>query len=329
MSATLRRLPLTLVAGLLVCGAAAQAAESDAASTPPWYAELAARADARLAIHRFDMRPFAEPIRYVAFRPGTASSRSPARRMLVLLHGLGGDPLSWLDLGDIVSRLDTARRLQRLPDCLVVLPAGGDGYWADWVDGRHPFGELVLRVVADAERRYKVRTKAADVALVGVSMGGFGALSVGLQHAERFGFVAGLSATDLDIAVRKGPIRPVYRQVLGDPPRPDALARVNPYQLVRAGRGRPEQRFVVSYGSREAAKFRQGGRRLAAAMTAARLKVVTQEVKGGGHGWTSSWAEAHPLWIKQLGLFWQRAAPTKAAPAKAAPAKTKAAAPQR
>ena len=308
----LGELTVTLLACLMPLSAAAAA---PAAPAPlPWHAQWAQRADPRMALHSVAMAAFPEPIRYLTFRVGPHPAPKPARRMLVLLHGLGGDPLSWLDLGRIVERLDKAGKAAGLRGCLVVMPAGGDGYWADWVDGHHPYGTLVLRVVADAARRYKMHPAAADVALVGVSMGGFGALSIGLLHPERFGFVAGLSATDLDIAVRKGPIRPVYRQVLGDPPRPAALKRVNPYQLVVAGRGRAEQRFLVSYGSREAAKFRQGGERLVAAMGARKLRVVGQEVKGGRHGWSSSWAQAHPLWIKELGQFWRPTAKAVGAP---------------
>ena len=303
-----------IVLSLLVGGGAAVAqapAVAQKAPTPPqpWHLQLAGRKNARLAVHSFTMPAFAEPIRYVAFRvtrPGALKKKRPPRRMLVLLHGLGGDPLSWLDLGRIVERLDGARARKQLPDCLVVLPAGGDGYWSDWVDGRHPYAGLVLRTMADAGRRYGFKGKAPDVALVGISMGGFGALSIGLQHANRFGFVAGLSATDLDIAVRSKRLRPVYKSVLGDPPRAAALASRNPYQLVLAGKGSRKQRFFLSHGSREAAKFRQGSIRLAKAMRQRKLSVFAHEVAGGRHGWASTWAQVHPLWIRELAAFWRK-----------------------
>jgi len=298
------RLGVALVGTLAGMSGVAQAA--GAADKTPWTQAVAAVKEPRLALHSFKMKPFAEPIRYVALR-AVAHKAKPRKPLptVVLLHGLGGDPISWLELGRIVERMDRARNKGTLPPCLVLIPAGGDGYWADWPDGKHPYGALVLRVLKDAGKRYKRARGPKQTAIVGISMGGFGAVSLGLQHADRFGFVAGLSATDLEIAVRDGPIRQVYRQVLGDPPAASALARVNPHQLVKSGHGNKGQVFLLSHGSREANKFREGSIRLAKAMRVRKLSVRSQEVAGGRHGWASTWERAHPWWIKHLGRFWK------------------------
>ncbi len=274
-----------------------------AAEKAPWTDAVATAGNARVKVHAFAMKPFAEPVQYVTVVP----AGKPVRNLpvLLLLHGLGGDPVSWLELGRIVDRLDRALKRGRLPACLVVIPAGGDGYWADWPDGQHPYASLVLRVLDHARKQHATAKGARKTAIVGISMGGFGALSLGLMHPKRFGFVAGLSATDLEIAVRDGPIRKVYRQVLGDPPANSALKAINPHHLVRAGRGRPHQRFAISFGSREPGKFSKGGARLTAALRARGLSVVQLEVAGGRHGWASTWAKAHPWWIGQLGRYWR------------------------
>ena len=217
-------------------------------------------------------------------------------RVLVLLHGLGGSARSWLAATDVVPRLVAAMRSGALPPTLLLLPDGGDGYWADWADGAHPYGRLVVALLDAAAARYPLAPDGAVHGIVGASMGGFGALSLALQHPRRFGFVAALSATDLAIAVADAPKRKVYRNVLGPKAPSPILARINPIDRVRAGAG-AGTRFLLAWGDGEARKFREGGERLLRAMRKRRLRVEHRVVKGGRHGWASTWAPLHGWWL--------------------------------
>ena len=247
-------------------------------------------------------------MRYLAWQP---SRRKGAARLplIVMLHGLGGEPMSFFELGEMGYRLRRAIARGILPPCIAVMPEGRDGYWSNWKDGAHPYADLVTRhVLADARKRLPVRQTATHTALMGLSMGGFGALSIGLQHPEAYGVIIALSPTDMAYAVKAQPKRKTYTNVFGLPIDAAAVRRVNPYHLVRAGNGKG-QRFLLSYGSREPRKFKQGTARLARAMKAARLKVAVQVVAGGRHGWASTWERSHPWWIAKLGDIW--AAPAK------------------
>ena len=241
---------------------------------------------------------------YIHKTPGLVpGARAP---VLVLLHGLGSQPHSWIVNGGVLKQIDEAVRRGKLPKCWVVLPEGRAGYWSDWADGKHPWGSWIHgHLLRDLDKLGRRARDPRWTAVVGISMGGFGALSLALNHPNSFGFAAGLSATDLDIATKKPPFRPVYRSVLGRHIDTKRMRAVNPYQLVQAGAGSKAQRFLVAWGSREPAKFSAGSERLVKAMRAKRLNPGVMIVHHGVHGWKTTWLVAQPWWIRELGTWWR------------------------
>ena len=134
----------------------------------------------------------------VVIPQGADSLRYPVAYML---HGIGGDNSSWLEYGDI------ARTMQRLVDSgeiapmVIVMPDGYLSYYSDAADGSLPYEsffttelmpwvESTLPVIIDKATGH---TPAATTSIGGFSMGGFGALTLGLRHPDRFGAIAALS----------------------------------------------------------------------------------------------------------------------------------------
>jgi S-formylglutathione hydrolase FrmB len=116
--------------------------------------------------------------------PGRHAAKRP---LLVFLYGKGEN-----DESNLSSNLFAALAAlgSRAPD--VVFPDGGeDSYWHDRADGR--WADYVLdEVIPEAVRR--LGADPHRVAIGGLSMGGFGAYDIALQHPGRFCAVAGRSA---------------------------------------------------------------------------------------------------------------------------------------
>ena len=117
---------------------------------------------------------------------------------LWLLHGGMDDVTSWTDRGD-------AESLTAGLDLVVVMPdAGLGGWYSDWHNTASAAGDLRwethhLRELRPwIEHRYGTRTDRAGRAIVGLSMGGFGAFSYAARHPELFGLAGAFSAA-LDI----------------------------------------------------------------------------------------------------------------------------------
>ena len=139
------------------------------------------------------------------------------------------------------------------------------------------------------------------MALVGLSMGGFGALSLGLRHPEVFGLIGALSPTDMELATKAQPKRKTYTNVFGSPLDKKRVRALNPRRLVESGAGKG-QLIALAWGDREPKKFSKGAHRLRKALRTAGIQARFLEVSGGTHGFAKTWSENTIDWmLKQLG----------------------------
>jgi S-formylglutathione hydrolase FrmB len=108
------------------------------------------------------------------------------RPLLIFLHGLGGSDLSFTDNAALRGAL--ARLGPRAP--VVAFPDGGASFWYDRPSG--DWGNYVVReVIPEVVRRTDADPR--RVAVGGISMGGFGAYHLGIEHPRRFCGVGGHS----------------------------------------------------------------------------------------------------------------------------------------
>jgi putative tributyrin esterase len=108
--------------------------------------------------------------------------------VVYLLHGGDGGFRDWSNYSDV------ARFAER--GLILVMPEGDESYYtnsATLPDNRYE-DYIVKDLISDVEGRFPVSPGRGNRALVGVSMGGFGAVKLALRHPELFSFVGGLSS---------------------------------------------------------------------------------------------------------------------------------------
>ncbi len=216
--------------------------------------------------------------------------------LLVLLHGLGDKPVSWFRHAKIHERVFQLTKEGVLPPTAILVPSGASGYWTNWVDNQHPYEDIIVKDLINlARERYPLSRDPKLNAIGGVSMGGFGALSIGLRHPEIFGSVLAFSATDMEIGLRAKKPRKVYYKLVGFPPKKKKLKNINPYHLVLSGLGR-KQNFAVVYGTSEPAKFKKGGERFVETARDNGIRIRRRVVKHGRHGWVGAWNQESIDW---------------------------------
>lgn len=114
--------------------------------------------------------------------------------LVVFLHG-GGDSHDAFDRHGISTRLDHAMRDGRVPRAVIVLPDGDFGFWANWADGTRRYEDWVADELVPAMReRYHTGACPDDCHVMGVSMGGSGALSMAHHRPDRFSTMTAISA---------------------------------------------------------------------------------------------------------------------------------------
>ncbi|WP_303166645.1 alpha/beta hydrolase [Bifidobacterium dentium] len=128
-------------------------------------------------------------------------------RSLYLLHGYGGDCNDWIDNTDI-------QRLAKNHRIAVFLPSGENSFYVDSAMRGDWESFIVDELVPFTRRMFNVSHDAANTFIAGNSMGGFGALNLGLGHPEIFGKAAALSSA-LILDTING-IEPGYRDLIAD-----------------------------------------------------------------------------------------------------------------
>jgi enterochelin esterase-like enzyme len=129
---------------------------------------------------------------YVLLPPGYASH--PGRRypVLYLLHGFPGQPVQYLNVGQVGSVEATLVAARQMQPMIIVLPTGtrsllADEEWANGITSGNAWETFVARDLVNAiDARYQTIPTGAARGIGGLSEGGYGALNIGLHHPGEF-----------------------------------------------------------------------------------------------------------------------------------------------
>ena len=137
---------------------------------------------------------------------------------IYLLHGYSGNRNSWL-FNSVV--MDWAAKY----GYALIMPDGTNRFYLDNDDTGERFGEFVGEELVEVTRRmFPLSTRREETVIAGISMGGFGAIRNGLNYADTFGAIIGLSSaliTDEVSAMEPGSGNAIasyeyYRHTFGD-----------------------------------------------------------------------------------------------------------------
>ena len=144
---------------------------------------------------------------------------------IVMLHGWSGDETQWEDDSDLQGLSDTF-------EVLLVLPDGGyDGWWVDSEVspgrnyGTHIHEEIKIWMVAN----FNGSMDPSNHGIMGLSMGGFGAITQVLMHPDNYAAAASLSGVmDITRHTENWHLTEALGLYADDP---DRWQRNNPYHL--------------------------------------------------------------------------------------------------
>lgn len=239
-----------------------------------------------------------------------------ARRfpVLYMLHGGDDDYTSWTRETDV-------KTLAQKSDVLVVMPDGGrNGYYSDWYVGTPRWETFhTTELVRLMEARFRANSTRA---VVGLSMGGFGALNYAAHHRGLFRYVASMSSyVDLNdptvrllIAYGSQKFGTDVKNVWGDPTTHRANWQAhNPSAMPRAfrgtkvhlsmGNGQPGPLdtshpidVILAGAVGEVALSPDSVKRFAGSLRSAGVQVTTHFYNPGTHSWPYWQRELHSIW---------------------------------
>lgn len=129
-------------------------------------------------------------------------------KCLYLLHGLSDNHSIWL------RRTSIERYAQEYGLC-VIMPFGERSFYTDMKYGGKYYTYIAKELPKIISEMLNVSSKREDNFIAGLSMGGYGALKIGMRECDRFSAAAGLSAV-ADISVGKEFFREDMVNIFGE-----------------------------------------------------------------------------------------------------------------
>ncbi|MHC4713201.1 MAG: alpha/beta hydrolase [Planctomycetota bacterium] len=130
---------------------------------------------------------------------------------LYQLHGLSDDYTIWM------RRTSIERYVAGLP-LVVVMPDGGRGFYTDAVEGHAYESHIMKDTIRFIEKFFPVIRNRRGRAIGGLSMGGYGAMKLGLKYPKVFGSIAAHSGAFLNARAAGFRANPEYTRIFGENP---------------------------------------------------------------------------------------------------------------
>ena len=141
----------------------------------------------RLREEAFHSSALGREMKYRVLVPQAYESSLQRYPVLYLLHGLTGDYKDW------TTRTNIAEYTREL-SLIVVMPDGENQWYTNAADGSARFEDYITTdLPADVVAKYRTVNSRYGRAIAGLSMGGYGALKIGLRRPAQFAVVGSFS----------------------------------------------------------------------------------------------------------------------------------------
>lgn len=167
---------------------------------------------------------------------GASDQKLDHCKVLYLLHGRGDDSSSWLVNSQIRLFAEEYRTV-------VIMPAAEDSFYLDGAAGKRYFSYMTKELPVKIQQMFRISSENADTWIAGISMGGYGALRIGLAYPERFAGIGILSAAIRPDQMPAFPLSALEKDILADNLRRTVGSGTlrdedNPYWLLEQGERR-------------------------------------------------------------------------------------------
>ena len=224
--------------------------------------------------HTFHSAALDREMAYCVLLPANYNSSQEKYAVLYLLHGLFGDENDWL----AKTKLATYASALKL---IIVMPEGDDSWYTNSAaDPRNRYEDYIATdLIREIESHYRVNASRDDRFIAGLSMGGYGALKMGLKHPQRFSVIGAFSAAALTAETNR-PLQTV--SLAFGAPGTAAQAANNLYPLAAKAAAKDLPYFMLTCGTAD--RLRSDDLQMADLMRLVGIKYEYEEFPGD-HEW--------------------------------------------
>jgi S-formylglutathione hydrolase FrmB len=265
------------VLGFLLISLSLSVAQSGAAHT-------------RIECANFESRILARAVPYcVMLPPSYAQDKSRRFPVAYYLHGLGDNEQSLVNLGGW-SIYDRLIREKKIGEFALIAPAGFTSFYINSRDGKFRYEDFFFQEFLPAmEKKYRIGTTRSQRGIMGISMGGFGALHYGFKYPEKFAAVSANMPALIEHLPRELTEewqRRLMGEIFGNPPDMAFYEKNSAFHLALAAPLPALKRMTVYFdcGSHDRYGFNAGSEAMDKLLT---QRGVPHEahIYPGGHDW--------------------------------------------
>jgi enterochelin esterase family protein len=230
-------------------------------------------------------------IAYRAYLPDPAIGNLSRWPVVYLLHGYGGNEREWFDSGGLAELLDDAIANSTIPPMIAITPFAGTSWY---VDNPDPGGAgkietaFATDLIAEVDRRFPTLACREARLIAGLSMGGSGAMQLGVDHPELYAGVVSLSGrfprpvtnpSSSELAA----LRTMYAGAFGRPFDVDRYNANNTYDHVEGLKQRKElPLYIIRVGGSDQPEFIEEAASLQIRFQQANVLSILK-IDAGGH----------------------------------------------
>ena len=136
----------------------------------------------RVSTQELDSKLMGRKVPYNVVLPSDYKSAEAKRYPVIyLLHGLYGNYNNWIALTDLVNYSSSQR-------FIIVTVEGGNAWYTDNTAKPNDKYEsyIIKELIPEIDKRYRTLARRDQRAIAGLSMGGYGAIKLGLKYPELF-----------------------------------------------------------------------------------------------------------------------------------------------
>lgn len=238
----------------------------------------------------FASRTLDRNVPYCVVLPPAYFQQKPRRfPVAYYLHGLGDNEQSLINLGGW-AEYDRLRREKKIGDMVLVAPAGFTSFYINSRDGRLRYEDFFLHEFMPAmEKKYRIANTRAGRGIMGVSMGGFGALHYAFKYPSMFAAVS----ANMPALIERLPERMAvdWQQrllgaLVGDPPDTRYFDSISVFHLARLAPRSELNRMSIYFdcGAQDRYRFNLGTEALDRQLAAQGI-AHEAHIYPGGHDW--------------------------------------------
>lgn len=132
--------------------------------------------------------------KYTIYLPADYETSGEKYPVLYLLHGMWSNSNEWISNGKANNYTKDAINAGIIGKMIIVMPNAFDSFYVDGYDRKHDYESFFFNeLMPHIEATYPVKTGRENTAIVGLSMGGFGASYYAFKYPEKFCFCYAMS----------------------------------------------------------------------------------------------------------------------------------------